>query len=203
MRTGMLPGEFVRRAFTGGLGAAGLEREVQQRWRRGDFIHHLGPGGVPTLPPSRERLDAYGTWHGLTTDVLFGQRGEAGCLLVGTPPQPALDESLRSFLVPPHVHWCHHASLVTGGEARFLVVRDTGAGAVLVVERVVPGSLIYVTAGTPHTFITRRGFEVASLHARWLGADRADFAQDSDLDLSVLPRMSFGEFRRAADSLPA
>ena len=194
----MLPRDFAARAFTGQVGTADIEHEVATRWRRGDFLFHLGPSAVPPLPTPRRRQLAYGEIEGLISDVLFAEDGGPGCLVVTTPPQAQLDETYRRFLVPPHVHRCHHAALVTAGEARYVVVRPTRDGPVLIDEPVARGSLIYCPADAVHTFVTRRGFEVASLHARYLGPDRADFAQDAGLDAAALPRLAFDEFRRSA-----
>jgi hypothetical protein len=95
-------------------------------------------------------------------------------------------------------------ALVTDGEARFVVVRKLRDGPVVIDEPVARGSLILCPAEAPHTFVTRRGFVVASLHARFLGAERDRFAQSSAVDLAALPRLAFDEFRRQdAPSLQA
>ena len=192
----MLAREFARRAFSDALEPTAIEQEVEQRWDSGAFLFHLGPSAVPPLGAVECVDGRYSSVDGLTTGLLFGSEGHSGCLVITTPACPDLDESLRRLLVPAHTHGSPHAALVLDGEARFLVARQTRAGPVLIDEAVSRGALIFCSADAPHTFVTRRGFRVASLHARYVGHHRDTFANRDWQDFASLPRCSYDEFRR-------
>ena len=145
------------------------------------------------------RVKRYGISGGLTTKIIYGESGRAGGMLITTPAQGRYDETFSTFVVPPHTHRSPHITLITEGEAKVLLAVTLLGTMHLIVEPVCAGTLIFFRAFVPHTFVSKQGFQVASMHASYIEPDRADFASPSEIDFRSLPRVTFGEFRTATE----
>jgi len=187
---------LLKGALLGTLTRGEIDRAVEHHWGAGDFVHHLPPAWIPALPAPRRRAKRYGLDGQLVTDVLYGDEGAPGCLLITTPSQGPYDRRLVRLLVPPHTHHSAHITVVTRGHALFLVARRQPWGAELITAAMGPGSLVFYPSGVAHTFASDEEFEVVSLQAAYKEPERPDFAAPSALRFDRLPRVSYEEHRR-------
>lgn len=187
------PTLILRGTILGTLSTADIDRAVAHYWGRGDFVHHVDAAEIPTLRDVEAPTRRYGLCDRLDAGLLYGSRGQPGCLLVTTPRLGPYDRGFRRFLVPPHLHESSHITVVTAGRAVFLLVRDE----VLIAAEVGPGSVVLYPAGVIHTFVSDEEFQVASLQAAYEEPEDRAFADTATMPLDTLAHVSYEEYRRS------
>jgi AraC-like ligand binding domain len=192
------PRAILEATILGRLTRPAVDSLVAHHWARGDFVRRLPADIVPPVGVPRRRAKRYGLADQIVTDVLYGEEGGPGCLLVTTPCLGPYDRTFRRLVVAPHVHDSAHIAVVTRGRALFLVARHEERRVVLVTAELSRGSLVFYPAGAPHTFAGDEEFQVASLQATHKEPEREDFAQPSPMRFETLARVTYEEYRGRA-----
>lgn len=190
--SGLPLAEFVRRLLCGKLSPGEATRVVAERWKEGSYLRRLPVDVLPTLEataPSRRR---YCCSTVVRNHVLYGTRGEPGCVLVIAPYDAAFKGNFHDLNVPMHVHETDHIAVVMDGEGVFYVQRDLKAGPAVVYTKVGKGCVLFFPAGTPHTFaVGRAGISVATFEPEFEFPDSPEFATFVPDDLHRLPHVEY------------
>lgn len=181
--------------LTGTLSSEEIEAAVEARWAARDIVQHLPADAIPELPPSRGRVGRHGFKDELITEVLYGQPGKPGCLLITTPVPGRYDRTFRDLLVPPHVHASAHIAVVVSGRPLWLVACPTPRGQVVIAEPMAPGSMAFYPAGVAHTFVADEDFVVATTEARSAEPESERFARPAPVAFHKLPLMNYGAWQ--------
>lgn len=184
--------KWVRRLLRGEVSREEAMNTVAEYWGKGTFLRRVPADELPLLritAPSRAR---YCCSIAVRNHVLYGVRGEPGCVLVIAPFDAAFDGDFRDLNVPMHIHNTDHIAVVMNGQGVFYAQRDLEDGPVVVHAEVEKGSVMFYPAGTPHTFaVGRHGISVASFQCDFESPHSPEFSRPVAGDLRRLKLVEY------------
>lgn len=170
-------------------------------WNRGDFLHRVDLPGHDLVTPDTPSIPRYAGRPEVAHQILYGQPGKAGCVLVLAPSEPGgFSGDFNELLVPLHSHPTDHIALVVRGSGTFLVRRQVDGEDVMLMAKSGPGTLLFYPAGIPHTFICGKdGIDVASVQAEYETPSSVRFSDLAPAYLNTLPRMEYEHYLAQSD----
>ncbi len=164
-------------------------------WNSGAFIYWLTPNQMLDIYPDGPSTARYGGIPEVGHQVLYGDYGAPGCVVVDAPAETIYQGNLGDMIVPPHAHDSDHVAIVLSGNGIFVVQREVNGQAMVLLADARPGMMAFYPAHVPHSFICGpNGIRVASAQAEYESPVDAKFAYYVDNEINKLPRLEYDAY---------
>jgi hypothetical protein len=164
-------------------------------WDSGEFIHWVKLDKIRYINADGPSTARYGGVPEVGHQILYGEYGSPGCVVVDAPADTAYQGNFGDMLVPPHAHDSDHVAIVLSGNGTFVVQREVDGHAVVLLADARPGMMAFYPAHVPHSFICGpNGIRVASAQAEYESPVSQKFAYYVGNEINELPRLKYDSY---------